>query len=94
MRIISAIGCDEIEARGRAAKARKQFNQALIPGELEIARSDAEMKLDAIDPSLAPNGRDDFTETFRQKTAGGVRKSSYTKQPLTQEATVATDTST
>ena len=77
--MISTFGCDEIEARERADKAKKRFNQVLISDELEIVGTDGEMKLVVIDSDLIPIGKGGFAEAFRQKSTGRVLKSSCPK---------------
>ena len=72
--MVSTFGCDEIEARERADKAKKRFNQVLISDELEIVGTDGEMKLVVIDSDLIPIGKGGFAEAFRQKSTGRVLK--------------------
>ena len=72
--MVSTFGCDEIEARERADKARKRFNRVLISDELEIVGTDGEMKLVVLDSDLIPIGKGGFAEVFRQKSTGKVLK--------------------
>ena len=72
--MVSTFGCDEIEAREKADKAKKQFNRVLISDELEVVGTDGEMKLIAVDSDLIPIGKGGFAEAFRQKSTGRVLK--------------------
>lgn len=72
--MVSTFDCDEIEARERADKAKKQFNRVLISDELEIVGTDGEMKLVVVDSDLIPIGKGSFAEAFRQKSTGRVLK--------------------
>lgn len=72
--MVSAFNCDEIEAREKADKARKQFNRVLISDELEVVGTDGEMKLIAVDSDLIPIGKGGFAEAFKQKSTGKVLK--------------------
>lgn len=72
--MVGTFGCDEIEARERADKARKRFNRVLISDKLEIVGTDGEMKLVVLDSDLIPIGKGGFAEVFRQKSTGKVLK--------------------